>query len=100
MATMDEIALGIASVLRATKLPEPLPVDLWGDSLHEGSIFVRAVISECSDASIPLRFVTVPLDLWTELTFNADARSEIEGVRIEPLAQLKGRVEFWRDERR
>lgn len=59
MATIEEVALGITAVLLASKTPEPLGIDLRGQTNLETVRLVRRVIDECADANCPLTEVHI-----------------------------------------
>jgi hypothetical protein len=63
MAGLNELAIGIATVL-AGVTPEPLTVQLRGQSIEDAEYLLRAVIRECEDAEIPLRRVVVDDELF------------------------------------
>jgi hypothetical protein len=64
---LDEIASGIAAVL-AGVTPEPLTVQLRGQSTGDAEYLLRAVLRECGDAEIPSRRVVVDEELFTWLS--------------------------------
>jgi hypothetical protein len=70
---LTEMAIGIASVLAGDNAPDPLPVQLRGQTIDQAAYFVRAVIRECADADIHLSKVVVDPDLHRWLTrFDAE----------------------------
>ena len=62
MASLDEIAIGIATAL-ASIAPKPLPVQLRGQTIDEAAYLVRAVVRECADAGIHLHRVLIDAEL-------------------------------------
>jgi hypothetical protein len=67
MASLDEIALGIATAL-AGVAPEPLPVQLRGQTIDQAAYLVRTVSRECADAGIVLRRIKVDAELFRFLS--------------------------------
>ena len=59
MANLQEIALGIASALQFASEPEPLPIDLRGQTPQSATFLVRSIIDECVDAGSALKRVRV-----------------------------------------
>lgn len=98
MASMKEIAIGIAQVLLQSREPEPLYLDLWNESPNEVAKLVRGVLAECADGGIPLRLIRVPSSCWAFLADDASGLIRPEGARVESAADLDQRVEFWRRE--
>lgn len=62
------MALGIAAVLAGGVAPDPLPVQLRGQSIDQAAYFVRAVVRESADAGISLRRVKVDDELFRWFT--------------------------------
>jgi hypothetical protein len=67
VAGLNEMALGIATAL-AGVAPEPLRVQMRGQSLDQAAYLIRAILRECSDAGIQLRRVAVDDELFGWLT--------------------------------
>lgn len=63
MAALQEIALGIASVLQSSPAPEPLPVTFVGQSIEEAAELVRRTVGECRDAGVALHHVELDPEL-------------------------------------
>ena len=63
MATLDEIAHGVVTVLTLGPQPEPLGVDLWNHVPAEVSYLAQAVIDECTAAGVPLSLGAWPFRL-------------------------------------
>ena len=68
MAGIPEMALGIASTLRSSIAPNPLPVELWGQAPEDAAQLVKLIVDECVDAGIALREVRVDPIIVHELT--------------------------------
>ena len=98
MASIKEIAIGLTQVLFHSREPEPLFVDLWNESPDEAALLVKWVLAECADGAIPLRLVRVPNKCWAFLAADAANLVRPDGARIEVLADLSPRLEFWRRE--
>jgi hypothetical protein len=80
MAGLEEMAIGIATVLQMSTTPEPLPMELRHQTLENGAHLVRTVIDECVDAAIPLNKVQIDRELFEHM----GRHPEIAGVLIEP----------------
>ncbi|MFC4296181.1 hypothetical protein ACFO0A_14065 [Novosphingobium tardum] len=98
MASMKEIALGLTTILPLPATPDPLCVDLWNEAPSECARLVRLVIAECHDAQISLILVRVPLEVWAELSLDAESLVQSPETRIECDSGLRERLEFWRSE--
>lgn len=98
MASMKEIAIGIAQVLLQSREPEPLYLDLWNESPDEAAELVRGVLAECADGAVPLCLVRVPNSCWVFLGPDLDDFVRPEGARVEAESSLDQRLEFWRRE--
>jgi hypothetical protein len=59
MATLDEIAAGISTVLLMAPAPEPLYVDLKGHSAQEIAFLIRAVVEACKLRKASLSHIRV-----------------------------------------
>jgi hypothetical protein len=71
MANLREIAIGIAQVLSSTSEPEPLEVQLPGESPENVGYLLEFIVNECVDAGIKLSKVSVSpefLELAASLT--------------------------------
>lgn len=97
MAGMHEISLGIATVLGSSSTPEPLYVDLRGQSTEEAILLIRKVVDECVDAEVRLGSVVAPAAL---LEAGRDLRPTLEpAYRDVPIHRSEGvqdRIEFHR----
>ena len=96
MASMKEIGIGVTTVLQSSSTPEPLYIDLWNEDPSEAAALVRAVLSECHDAVIPLKLVPVPEAVWDELSASDWTMVRPPDTRVEHSADLIDRIEFWR----
>jgi hypothetical protein len=97
MARLDEIAEGIATVLRSAQKPEPLPVDMRGQSPTDIVFFVRAVIDSCQRNATPLSLVCVASELGAKLLKEyGGAQSGYQGVEIKGSSDLYDRIVFYR----
>ena len=63
MPGSHEIALGIASVLGKSGMPNPLLMSFRGQSLDSAAEVVRAIISECDDAGIVIKKIEFDREL-------------------------------------
>ena len=97
MANIDEIALGIASVLVASDKPEPMPVELHGQNDFEAVRLVKRVIEECADADRPLFAARVSRRLLPFFKQNLEGGQPIyHGMVLLRTVGLTSRVEFFR----
>jgi hypothetical protein len=97
MARIDEIAEGLASVLRSSPVPEPLGVDLWNETPAAATVLVRAVIDTCLRNAIPLSLVRICPDLGKGLLRQlTEDEPAYEGVQIISHSALSQRIEFFR----
>lgn len=96
MATMKEIGLGLTTLLRASKTPEPLAVDLWNERPAEAAALVRSILAECHDAGISLKVVRVPQSVWAFLAQDASSIVRPLDAQVVVDPALKDRLEFWR----
>jgi hypothetical protein len=78
MAGIQEIALGVARVLRLSPEPEPLPLTFVGQTLEEAAELVSRVVIECADAGLILHRIDLDPALWgyipTPPSFETTAR--------------------------
>jgi hypothetical protein len=97
MATLDEIAAGISTVLLMAPAPEPLYVDLKGHSPQEIAFLIRAVVEACKLRKAPLSHVRVCHALGSQIShaFDVEPLSQ-DGVTLEVADELAGRLEFFR----
>lgn len=94
MARLDELAEGIAQVLLATSAPEPLPIDLVGETPAAATFFVRAVIDACQRQAIPLAMVMIDPIMGEGLL--RQHPEGYEGIMIKTDHRLSSRIEFFR----
>lgn len=93
MATLNEIAKGIAEVLSLGGLRN-LPVDLWGDTPDETVLFVHEVINECFTRKVKLKSVRVDIKLAPKVSKHGDILFEYRGIIVKADKNLRNRVEF------
>jgi hypothetical protein len=74
---------------------EPLFIHLANVPPSEAAALVRAILAECHDASIPLKVVRVPADVWQELAATKGEILRPAGTRVELSDELHARLEFW-----
>lgn len=97
MAYLEEIALGVTAVLLHSPEPEPMGLDLRGQTAEEAGRLISLIIMECADAGKNLSLVRVDSDLLAALdreTTGSFARQA--GVPISANDKLGRRVEFYR----
>jgi hypothetical protein len=94
MARLDELAEGIATVLAVTSDPEPLPVDMVGETPADATVFVRAVTDACERNATPIARVMIGPDLGKALL--GEHPESYEGVRLVADERLVDRIEFFR----
>ncbi len=92
MAGLQEIALGIASVLQHSPTPEPLPITFRGQTLEDGADLVLRIVAECQDADIPLSQVALDPALWGFLQAGGHQASAL--IVADP--KLSGEALFFR----
>lgn len=96
MARLDEIGQGIASVLANAGGPEPLFVDLKGQTPVDALVLVRSVIDACQRSATPLTLIRLGERLGARFNATPSFVSSYEGVSIELDALLDDRIEFFR----
>jgi hypothetical protein len=94
MARLDELAEGIARILKITTVPEPLPVDLVGEGPAEMTVLVRAVIDAARRLEAPLSRISVDPELGRGLL--REHGDEFEGVQLTADPRLESRLEIFR----
>lgn len=94
MARLDEIAEGIAKVLRLSAAPEPLPLDLVGEGPVETTVLVRSIIDASQRHEAPIARVCLDPRLGARLF--REHGEDYKGVKLEPDNCLGGRIEIWR----
>ena len=97
MATLDEIAIGISTVLLMAAAPEPLYVDLKGHSPQEIAFLIRAVVEACKLRKAPLSHIRVCHASGSEISraFGLEPLSQ-DGVALEVVDELASWIEFFR----
>ncbi len=85
MAGPHEIALGIASVLGKPGLPNPMVISFRGQSLDSAAEIVRAIISECDDASIGIDKIELDAELHQHMISGRGYRSAVRLVACDDL---------------
>ena len=94
MARLDELAQGIAQVLKAVPSPEPLPVDMMNETPAAAAVFVRAVIESCARTAAPISKVAIDPELGKALM--GENAEGYEGIKIVADNRLSNRIEFFR----
>ena len=94
MARLDELAQGIAGVLRAAPTPEPLPIDMVNETPAAAAVFVRAVIESCARLAAPIAQVAIDPVLGSSLL--GEHADGYEGVKFLADDRLANRIEFFR----
>ncbi len=94
MARLDEIAQGVATVLKLTTAPEPLPLDLVGEGPAETTVLVRSIIDASRRDKAPL--VRICLDPHLGKGLLREHSEDYEGVKLEPDDRLHSRIEIYR----
>lgn len=97
MARLDELAQGIATLLKATSVPEPLPIDMMYQSPAGATIFVRAVIDASARIATPLSQVAICPKLGNDvLRQHGNTLRGYQGIPIIAIEGLENRIEFFR----
>ncbi len=96
MARLDEIAEGIATVLTNSPRPEPLNIDLRGQSPQEATFLVRAVIDACERRGAPISLVCVHPEFGTDLLKLYGSGIGYEGVTIQAASETSDSLQFFR----
>lgn len=96
MARLDEIAEGLATVLANSPSPEPLNVDLRGQSPKEATLLVRAVIDACERRGAPISLVCVHPELGADLMKLYGSGIGYEGVPIQESPETSDSLQFFR----
>jgi hypothetical protein len=94
---LQEIALAMATALKCTAVPEPLPVDLPYQSAEDVAFLVKHIIDECADAAIPLQRITVDPEMLAAMPDSGMSKPRCyHGVLIESDDELICRIELYR----
>ena len=92
MAGPHEIALGIASILGKPGLPNPMSISFRGQSLESAAEVVRAIVSECADASIGIEKIELDGDLHRHMI---GQRDHTNAVPLEACDNLVGEIRLF-----
>lgn len=97
MARLDEIAEGLSTVLQHGLKPEPLGVDLVGQSPVEVTFLVRAVVDACERRAAPLSLIRVGSVIASNLVRALGPEPlRYEGIKVEVTSDLESRLELYR----
>lgn len=97
MARLDEIAEGISSVLASSPTPEPLFLEMTGQSPSEVTFLIRAVVDACERRGVPLSMIRVGQTLGSNVKRALGPKPfKYEGIPIELVDDLEQRIEFYR----
>lgn len=91
MAGPREVALGIASVLGKSGLPNPLLISCRGQTLDEAASIVEAIVSECDDAGVGID----KLELDSDLERNLFERGYAGSATIVACGKLVGEIRIY-----
>lgn len=95
MASIAEMALGIASVLRSGSAPNPLPVDFKGYAPDDGAEFLRHLTDEYADAGISIKEIRVDPDYVHQLTRSkTESGLVLRDITIIADPACRGRIEI------
>ena len=98
MEGLREMALGVASALRADVAPDPLAVELWGYDPEIAAQLLRYIVDECADAGIPVGQVTADPLVVRELTGTKTESGYVyAGVMISADPASEGRMSIYRE---
>ena len=95
MAGLREIAIGVASALQMPQSPEPLHIDLRGQTADDAAFLAMRVIDECADAGVNLVRVTVDPAI-VAYADRLPVDGSYRGVPIAADPQALGRLTFYR----
>lgn len=96
VAGLREMALGIASALRTGSAPNPLPVELWGQSPEDAARLLKFVVDECVDAGIGLREIRADPVIVHELAGSKNESGVFHrAVPISADPRTRGRMDFF-----
>jgi hypothetical protein len=96
-ARLDEIAEGLVTVLGNSATPEPLKIDLWGQSPVNAAFLVRAVATACERTDAPLALVRLGAEMGERLVRGVDREPlALAGVHIELVEDLGASMELYR----
>lgn len=94
MARLDELAEGLAKVLKVSANPEPLPIELVGEGPAETTVLVRAIVDASLRHDAPLDRICLDPHLSGGLL--KEHGEEYEGVKLVADDRLANRIEIWR----
>ncbi len=89
MASVEEMAIGIATLLASEHAPNPVPLTFRGQSLEEAADLVLLATAECGDAGIPLQRLELDPELFAVLEHKLF-------IPMRPDPTLEGGVRFYR----
>lgn len=92
MVGLQEIALGIATVLQNASTPESLPVTFVGQSIEIAAELVANVLGECHDACVALGRVELDPTLAAYLL----QAGQPTHVALQARPKLSGEAHFYR----
>ncbi len=95
MARLDELAEGIARLLKMSGNPEPLPLDLVGEGPAETTVLVRAIIDASRRQGGVLDRIYLDPQLGRALL--REHGNQYEGVKLVADDRLENRIEIWPD---
>ncbi len=94
MARLDEIVEGIVTVLQLASEPEPLPIDLRGESPADVTFLVRAIVDACERRGVPLSLVRLDQQLGAHIV-RAEGDS-YQGIYFQLEQNLATALELYR----
>jgi hypothetical protein len=95
--TALHIAEGLATVLQHSPTPEPLGVDLVGQTPAGVTFLIRAVVDACERCAVPLSTIRVGLVCASNaIRALGPEPLHYEGVPVEPAFDLDHRLELYR----
>lgn len=96
MAALRKISIGVASALQIPQAPEPLHIDLRGQTADDAAFLAMRVIDECADAGVNLVRVTVDPAI-VAYADGLPVDGSYRGVRIDADHQSLRRLTFYRN---
>ena len=96
MATLNELAQAVASLLADSTGPEPLPVECWNETPTQATCLVKNVIVEAAKAGLKPALVRIDPNMAEDMGLDQGKRFEFDGVPVELEASLMRRIEFYR----
>lgn len=95
MARLDELAEGIATLLSTGKAPEPLYIDLVGESPANVAFLVRAIIDATERRGVAISRITLDPRLGA-IALRSNDREGPQGVSVVADTSLLGRIAVFR----